>query len=328
MSRFFTALLISSGLCLGQTFPQQAVRITQDPESRQKLERELAAKLQQDPQNVSRLLEMGEMKREDAAPLPAGDARESALDEAQLNYERVVAIESTNITALYNLGVIGWMRVNPELRKARTQLSMTPETPGPLRDRDIRAVLNGKYGQRITDAIASLERVVALDPQNNYAMGYLNLVYRAKADLEDTPQAAAADIATAEGWVNKTLDIARARYAAGTLPPPPSPGSTVMPPGAIRVSGNMQAANLIQKVEPVYPPLALQARIQGIVKFNATIAKDGTIANLQIISGHPMLVQSAVEAAKKWLYKPTLLNGEPVEVVTNLDVEFALPTGN
>jgi protein TonB len=81
---------------------------------------------------------------------------------------------------------------------------------------------------------------------------------------------------------------------------------------------------LISQPRPVYPPLAKQARIQGTVRFTAIIGKDGTIQNLTLISGHPLLVQSATEAVKQWRYKPTLLNGEPVEVVTQIDVNFTL----
>jgi protein TonB len=92
----------------------------------------------------------------------------------------------------------------------------------------------------------------------------------------------------------------------------------------IRVGGNVQAANLIRKVSPSYPPLAKQARVQGTVRFTAIIGKDGTIQNLQLVSGHPLLVSAAQEAVKQWQYRPTLLNGEPVEVVTQIDVNFTL----
>ena len=82
--------------------------------------------------------------------------------------------------------------------------------------------------------------------------------------------------------------------------------------------------NLIRKVDPVYPPLAQQASIQGVVRFIVIIAKDGTIQNLTLISGHPLLIESARQAVTQWQYKPTLLNGEPVEVVTQIDVSFTL----
>jgi len=112
-----------------------------------------------------------------------------------------------------------------------------------------------------------------------------------------------------------------------TAPPPPPPKKVEEKPKTperIRVGGNVQAANLIRKVTPVYPPLAKQARVQGTVRFSAIIGKDGAIQNLQLVSGHPLLVPAATEAVKQWVYKPTLLNGEPVEVITQIDVNFTL----
>jgi len=109
-------------------------------------------------------------------------------------------------------------------------------------------------------------------------------------------------------------------------PPPPKvkPKPKPKPPKRIRVGGNVQAARLIRQPKPVYPPLARQARIQGTVRFNAIIGKDGRIQNLTLVSGHPLLVPAATAAVKQWVYKPTLLNGEPVEVVTVIDVNFTL----
>jgi protein TonB len=92
----------------------------------------------------------------------------------------------------------------------------------------------------------------------------------------------------------------------------------------IRVGGQVIQANLIRKIVPTYPALAKQARISGTVRFNAIIGKDGTIQNLQMVSGHPLLIQAATDAVKQWLYKPTLLNNEPVEVITTIDVNFTL----
>ncbi|MBM3755589.1 MAG: TonB family protein [Acidobacteria bacterium] len=109
-------------------------------------------------------------------------------------------------------------------------------------------------------------------------------------------------------------------------PPPPKPveAPKPKPTGPIRVGGNVQAANLIKQIRPNYPPLAKQARIQGTVRFNAIIARDGTIQNLNVVSGHPLLVPSATDAVRQWIYKPTLLNGEAVEVATQIDVNFTL----
>jgi protein TonB len=96
------------------------------------------------------------------------------------------------------------------------------------------------------------------------------------------------------------------------------------PADRIRIGGNVQQNKLINQPHPIYPPLAKQAGIQGVVKLQATIAKDGTVANLEVISGHPLLVQAALDAVKQWVYQTTLLNGNPVEVVTQIDVNFTL----
>jgi len=106
--------------------------------------------------------------------------------------------------------------------------------------------------------------------------------------------------------------------------PPPPPDGTATTPQRIRVGGVVQAANLIHRTNPVYPPQAKQARIQGVVRFAAIIAKDGTVQDLKVISGHPLLVPAALDAVKQWQYKPTLLKGEPVEVATQIDVNFTL----
>ena len=101
-----------------------------------------------------------------------------------------------------------------------------------------------------------------------------------------------------------------------------SPAQAV--PGGIRVGGTVQATKIVSKVTPVYPGLAKASRIQGVVSLEAQIAKDGTVANLTVISGHPLLVPAALDAVRQWTYQPTLLNGEPVEVTTQIDVNFTL----
>jgi protein TonB len=109
-------------------------------------------------------------------------------------------------------------------------------------------------------------------------------------------------------------------------PPPPEIKAAPKPvvPQRIPVGGNVQQAKLVNQPKPAYPPLARQARIQGTVRFTAIIGVDGRIQNLTLVSGHPLLVPSAQAAVKQWVYQPTLLNGEPVEVVTQIDVNFTL----
>jgi len=98
-------------------------------------------------------------------------------------------------------------------------------------------------------------------------------------------------------------------------------------PNRVRVSAGVQQGNLISQVKPTYPAIAKSARIQGAVVLQAEISKQGTIENLRVISGHPMLVQNALDAVKQWRYKPYLLNGEPVPVETTVTVNFTLSGG-
>jgi protein TonB len=101
----------------------------------------------------------------------------------------------------------------------------------------------------------------------------------------------------------------------------------VATPQRVRVSQGVTQGLLIRKIQPAYPPLARQARIQGTVLLQAEISKEGTIENLRLISGHPMLAPAAIEAVKQWRYKPYILNGEPVEVETQITVNFTLSGG-
>ena len=96
------------------------------------------------------------------------------------------------------------------------------------------------------------------------------------------------------------------------------------PEAPVLVGGDVQAAKLIKKVVPMYPRPASQFRISGTVHLLGIIAKDGTIQKLQVLSGHPLLRQAALDAVSQWVYRPTVLNGQPVEVKAPIDVIFIL----
>jgi protein TonB len=116
----------------------------------------------------------------------------------------------------------------------------------------------------------------------------------------------------------------------GQAPPPPPPPPVVKEvkpkqEGPIRQSSGVQAAKCVNCPKPAYPPIAKQARIQGAVVLSAVIAKDGTVAKLTVVSSsNPLLTPAAMEAVKKWVYIPTILNTEPVEVATEITVNFTL----
>ncbi len=102
-----------------------------------------------------------------------------------------------------------------------------------------------------------------------------------------------------------------------------APPPTTVLTHPLRIS-HWAEGNLIYRVQPNYPPLARQARVQGVVQLRAIISKSGTIENLAVVRGHPMLAAAAIDAVRQWRYRPYLLNNEPVEVETEVTVNFLL----
>jgi protein TonB len=107
-----------------------------------------------------------------------------------------------------------------------------------------------------------------------------------------------------------------------TAPIPDRPA--VHPVGPTHISLGVAAGLLIQRVLPIYPPIARAARVEGTVELQAIISKNGTIENLRVVSGHPMLQQAAIKAVQQWRYRPYMLDREPVEVETTINVIFSL----
>ena len=279
-----------------------------------------------DPGNRVALQSLASLHYQMAQGIDDQDQKSMRLDESAGWYRKLNEADPSNKEGWYSLAVIGWNKVYPARVKVRKQLGMRPDDPGPIPNAQIREDLRARNGAAIDDGIANLERALQIDPAYDDAMAYLNLMYRERADLEPSKELWARDTAMAGQWVQKSLEEKKrkAQQVPGgsfsrTLPPP-APNT----PNQIRVSGNVQAANLIRTVDPIYPELARSARIQGTVRFQVTIDDQGRIANAQLVSGHPLLVAAAQEALRQWLYKPTLLN---VTVITVVDVNFTLPPG-
>jgi protein TonB len=115
------------------------------------------------------------------------------------------------------------------------------------------------------------------------------------------------------------------------VPPAPVPAKQAEPaarapepPQMIPIGGKVLEGKILKRVIPAYPPLAQNMRISGTVRLEGIIGRDGAVRELKVISGHPLLVKPALEAVRQWLYRPTLLNGEPVEVNAPIDVHFIL----
>ena len=119
-----------------------------------------------------------------------------------------------------------------------------------------------------------------------------------------------------------TTLFAQPRGSASSRRPPDEPNITI--PKRVRVSSAVAGALLVKKVAPQYPEVARRDRIQGTVMLRAVISKTGDVAELQVISGEPVLAEAAINAVRQWKYKRYLLQGEPVEVETQVQVNFAL----
>lgn len=111
---------------------------------------------------------------------------------------------------------------------------------------------------------------------------------------------------------------------SGVVPNTPGEQASSAIPQRVRVSSGVAQGLLVSKVNPIYPDEAREKHIQGVVLLQATINKEGNVANLQLISGDPLLTPAAIEAVKQWKYRRYLLNGNPVEVNTQIQVNFTL----
>jgi len=178
-----------------------------------------------------------------------------------------------------------------------------------------------------------IERAVASSSPSRANSGPLKIftVPRRIADLSQIP-----DVVEAPPAFSPSSDIGvpggtgapslMSQFFAEPIPKPKSrvADPPIAPAKPMTVSSGVQEAKLLKKVIPVYPPLSRQARVSGTVQLIGVIAKDGTIQQLQVVGGHPLLVKAAVDAVRQWIYRPTLLNGQAVEVIAPIDVIFTL----
>jgi periplasmic protein TonB len=143
----------------------------------------------------------------------------------------------------------------------------------------------------------------------------------------EAPQFTSLTMAGPSSSADRSAVIPGLSDALPVYTPPPAPPlvkKIETPKGPTHVSSGVQAAKMVFGPRPLYPALARAARLQGTVKIQAVISPNGTIQNLSVMSGPPLLIAAALDAVRRWRYQPTLLNGEPVEVATEIDVNFTL----
>jgi TonB family protein len=194
------------------------------------------------------------------------------------------------------------------------------------------------------------EHFAADEPGWKTDRGRIYITFGPPDELESHPSGGPDSAAPSEKWLYRHIDgigdrviieftdVNRTGDYRMTMDPNPGKNAAVFVPGnayqepfqksgspeAIRVPAQRQQENLIMKVDPVYPPLALRDRVEGVVRLRIVVGKDGRVSSVNLVSGHPVLAPAATEAVGQWVYKPTLLNGEPVEVTTEVEVTFTL----
>lgn len=295
---------IAPHLYLGTAYMQQYIPGANSPENEanaQRAEEEFRRALDIEPQNKVALASIASLQ-----------LNRKNFDEALLWYGKVIAADPSNADAYYTLGFVAWSKWYPEYAKARKAAGLTPEAPGPIPDPAMRQALDSQYGPMLQAGIDALHKALEINPQYDDAMAYMNLLIRERADLRASAAEWRQDVDEADQWVQKALATKKAKAQRGSIPSLEPTGA----PKRIRISGNIQEANLITRV----PPAA--GSMQGEVVLSAVIDDQGNVKDLSVVKGHPLLVPAAVEAVKQWKYRPTLLNGSPVEVATEITVKF------
>jgi tetratricopeptide (TPR) repeat protein len=168
--------------------------------------------LSKDPKDKVALASLASLAYNQSGSLQA-DAKTAKLDEARDWNMKLIQADPKNKEAYYSLGVISWSKWYPVLGKARAELSMKPEDPGPIKDKKVREELKEKYTGIIDEGIQNLQKALEVDPEYDDAMAYLNLLIREKADLADSPDQYKEQTKLADDWVQKALDTKKKKAA-------------------------------------------------------------------------------------------------------------------
>jgi TonB family protein len=245
---------------------------------------------------------------EDAKVAFSGSSR---FDEAKELLEKAISVDPNSFAAHYDLARIIASQCVPAVVHASLEAGALKPAGDALPFGLARQNLRLQIGTLVESGIEHAHRALEIEPNSSPAMQQLAGLLRIRADLDETPEGSEADRSLSQDW---------SRRAANR--------SELAPQGEprfVRIGARVAEANLTGRVDPVYPPLARAARVQGTVEFTVTIDETGRVTDAKLVSGHPLLVQAAKEAVMQWMYRPTFLNGQPVKVMTTVDVPFRLP---
>jgi tetratricopeptide (TPR) repeat protein len=169
--------------------------------------------LEKTPSDTTALASLASLNYQQAQGMPDLDQKLKKLDEAKEWYLKLIAADPQNKEGFYSLAVIDWVKWYAAWMRARADLGLKPEEPGPLKDKKVKEGLQTQYSAVIDDGVKNLQKALDIDPNYDDAMAYMNLLVREKADLDDSPDQYKADIETADKWVQKALDTKKAKAA-------------------------------------------------------------------------------------------------------------------
>ncbi|MEO8595723.1 MAG: M56 family metallopeptidase [Candidatus Solibacter sp.] len=271
------------------------------------------------------------------------------LDETRGWALQAVQADPKDTAGYYTLGFLDWSMTYPDYMAARAAAGMRPEDPGTIPDPALRQKVRAQHGGHLEEGFRALQIALQIDPACSDAMAYLNLLYRIESALAETPEQSAAALKKADEWVQAALAAKRraglAAHRSETAldadgaapgppmmmapppPPPPPPPSgqsgraiRTVPPDAIRISGEELQGRIVRQVPPIYP----SSGGEGEVVLNVVVNKDGTVRGLTAMTAPSAdLAKAAMQAVWQWEFRPTLLNGSPVEVASTVSVRFA-----
>ena len=240
----------------------------------------------------------------------SGRARIQKLDEAQRLYERIAAANPENAEAHYSLGMIAWSRVHTALDGVERQIyadkgvNFLSHAMGPVRDTNLRLNLLTLYSRVIEDGLRNLERALELRPDDYDAMIRMGMLIKERALLRDNPGDYETDDRLGDAW------LAKPRQRKAQI--------------AQAINVRLEKVRVVKRVEPVYPPAARAARIQGVAEFEVVIDTAGRVIDLTVVGGPSELIPAAKEAVWQWVFTPTLLNSEPIPIRTRIGIRFSL----
>ncbi len=174
---------------------------------------EFSKVLEKTPNDTTALASLASLAYQQAQSMPDLEQKLKKLEEAKEWYLKLIAADPQNKEGFYSLAVIDWVKWYAAWMKARADMGLRPEEPGPLKDKKVKAELAAQYSSVIDDGMKNLQKALDIDPNYDDAMAYMNLLIREKADLDDTPEQYKADTDQADKWVQKALDTKKMKAA-------------------------------------------------------------------------------------------------------------------